>query len=177
MGLPFRRNATIFAGVQLDSDAEAKQVKLKLNAIADFSYHGTPGFWTDRDRGHVLVTLQDRVSQVGAFVESCRSALELIFVALFPLNPMPQGLAGLMEKFRQGEAINGFVWEQLEAGARFTLALVRTHYPHIDLESVSRGPPPGVGEMQLGPHYLVVDELARNLIVLLERETDVTLSR
>ena len=176
MGLLFCGNAAAFAGVQLDSGAEARRVKSKLNAIADFSSHGIPGFWTDRDRGNVLVTLQYRVSQVGAFVESCQSALELIFAALFPLNPMPQGLTGLMEKFRRGEAIKGFVREQLEAGARFTLALVRIHYPHLDLESVSRGPPPGLGEISFGPHYLAVDELARNLVVLLARETDVILS-
>ena len=63
------------------------------------------------------------------------------------------------------------------AGARFTLALIRIHYPHLDLESVSRGPPPGLGEISLDPHYLAVDGLARKLIVLLERETDVALSR
>ena len=177
MGLSLCRNATAFAGAQLDSGAEAKRVRLKLNAIADFSSHGTPGFWTDRDRAHVLVTLQDRVSQVGAFVESCRSALELVFTTLFPLNPIPQGLTCLMEKFRRGEAIKGFVREQLEAGARFTLALIRIHYPHLDLESVSRGLPPGLGEISLDPHYLAVDGLARGLIVLLERETDVILSQ
>ena len=96
---------------------------------------------------------------------------------LFPLNPMPQGLTGLMEKFRRGEAIKGFVREQLEAGARFTLALIHIHYPHIDLEIVSKGPPAGLGEMCLDPHYLAVDELAKSLIALLERETDVALSR
>ena len=127
-------------GAQLDPGAETRRVNLKLNSIADLASRGAPGFWSDRDRGYVLVTLQDRVNQVESFVESCRSCLERVFTTLFPLNPVPQSLADLMKRFRQGEAIEGFVREQLEAGARFAFALVLIHHPHLDLGDISRGP-------------------------------------
>ena len=127
----------------------------------------------------MLVTLQDRVNQVGSFVESCRSTLELVFTALFSLNPAPQGLANLMKRFRQGEAIEGFVREQLVAGARFALALVHIHRPRINLKDISRGPPSGfdVEGTLLGPFYMAADGPAKNIVALLERETAATLRR
>ena len=127
----------------------------------------------------MLVSLQDRVNQVGSFVESCRSTLELVFTALFPLNPAPQGLANLMRRFLQGGAIEGFVREQLEAGARFALALVRIHHSRINLEDISRGPPPGfdVENTLLSPFYMATDGPAKNIVALLERETAATLCR
>ena len=101
----------------------------------------------------MLVILQDRVRQVETFVDSCRSALELVFSALFPLNPVPQGLADLMKKFYRGEAIEYFMRAQTVAGANFALALMVIHHPLIDLEAIGRGPPPDfdVENMLLGP--------------------------
>ena len=167
------------AGAQLDPGAETRRVNLKLNSIADLASRGAPGFWSDRDRGHVLVTLQDRVDQVESFVESCLSCLERVFTTLFPLNPAPQGLADLMKRFRQGEAIDGFVREQLEAGARFAFALVLIHHPHLDLGDISRGPPAGFDweNTTLDPFYAAADGPAGNVVALLERETAATLRR
>ena len=127
----------------------------------------------------MLVTLQDLANQVGSFVESCRSAPELVFAALFPLNPVPQGLADLMKRFRQGEAIEGFVRGQLEAGARFALALVHIHLPCINLKDLSRGPPSDfdVESTLLGPFYMAAEGPAKSIVALLEHETAVSLRR
>ena len=69
--------------------------------------------------------------------------------------------------------------EQLEAGARFALALVHIHHLHINLEDISRGPPSGFdGEgTVLDPLYMVADGPAKNIVALLERETAATLFR
>ena len=162
---------------RLDSDEEVRRVRLKLNVIADLVARGAPSFWSDRDRGHILVTLQDRVGQVESVVESCRSCLGRVFATLFPLNPVPHGLADLMMRFRQGEAIEGFVREQVEAGARFAFALVLIHHPHLDLGDISRGPPAGFDwkNTNLDPFYAAANGPARNVVVLLERETAATL--
>ena len=171
-----RRNST---GTQLDPGAEAKRVTFKLNTLADLASRGAPGFWSDRDRSHVLVTLQDRVEQVGMFVKSCRSALELIFRSLFSLNPAPRSLADLMKKFHRGEAIEDFVRAQLVAGARFSLALVVIHHPLIDLEAIAKGPPSGfdVDKTLLDPFYAIADGPAEGLVELLEYETRAELHR
>ena len=50
-------NWASLTGVQLDSGEEVRRVRLKLNAVADVVARGAPSFWSDRDRGHVLVTL------------------------------------------------------------------------------------------------------------------------
>ena len=84
-----------------------------------------------------------------------------------------------MKRFCLGETIEGFVREQLEAGARFALALVHIHHPRIDLEDISRGPPSGFDAegTLLDPLYMVADGPAKNLVALLERETAATLFR
>ena len=105
--------------------------------------------------------------------------MERIFTTLFPLNPVPQGLANLLKRFRQGEAIEGFVREQLEAGAHFVLALVHIHHPCINLEEISRGPPSGFDAegTVLDPLYMVAVGPAKNMVALLEREMAATLFR
>src|SRR5664279_999739 len=103
------------ASVQPDSQ-ESTRVQNRLNALNGAP--DAPSFWLDRTKGFVLATLQDRVAQVRTFAESCRSALALVHSAMFPLNEQPQGFGALVRKFRNGEAIMGFVREQLVIGAR-----------------------------------------------------------
>ena len=105
--------------------------------------------------------------------------MELVYKALFPLNPAPHSLADLLKKFRRGEAIEGFVREQLEAGARFAFALVLIHHPYLDLGNISRGPPAGFDweNTVLDPFYAAADVPAKNAVALLERETAATLRR
>ena len=123
--------------------------------------------------------LQDRVGQVEVFFESCRSSLALVHSALFPLDEAPQGLAALMQKFRRGKAIRGFVREQLVAGARVALAFVRVHHPHVNLEVVGRGlpPAPGGGRIPMEDHYEAATGPAANIIRLVEAETQAMLER
>src|SRR5664279_5225549 len=125
------------AGVQSDLQ-EVTRVQNRLNALS--SAPDVHPFWLDRTRGFLLATLQDRVAQVRILAESCQSALALVHCAMFPLNEQPRGFGALMRKFRNGEAIKGFVRAQLVAGARVSLAFVRVHHPSLDLEEVGRGP-------------------------------------
>jgi hypothetical protein len=126
-----------------------------------------------------MVVLQDRVKQVRSFVDSCRSALELVYSSLFPLNDVPQGLGGLMQKFRNGNAIRSFVREQLVAGATAALACARVHYPGLDLAAIGRGVPlQPDGEVTLmAPYYDAAEGPARQLVHILESNTDLLLEQ
>jgi hypothetical protein len=118
--------------------------------------------------------LQDRVGKVRDFVDSCRSALELVYRSLFPLNEQPQGLGDLMRKFQDGAQIMSFMHEQLVAGAT-----VKVHYPRLDFSRIGQGVPLNTdGEVKLlEPHYEVVAGPARSIIVLLEDKMDMLLER
>jgi len=129
------------AGMKGDMRAESKRVTTRLNNLADQAPTEASNFWQDRTRAYAMVVLQDRVKQVRDFVDSCRSALELVYSSLFPLNEVPQGLSGLMRKFRNGNAIKSFVREKLVAGATAALVCARVHYPGIDLAAIGRGVP------------------------------------
>jgi hypothetical protein len=99
----------------------------------------------DRSKGYVLALLQDRVGEVGGFVERCRAVLAMIYGIMFPLNPAPEGFTALMKKFCSVEAIRERVRQQLIGGAKVALAFIRIHQPYINLEVIGRGlpPPPG----------------------------------
>jgi hypothetical protein len=79
-----------------------------------------------------------------------------------------------MQKFHQGEAIKGFVREQLVAGATAALACVRVHHPDIDLEVIGGELPPHPdGERTImTPHYDATTGPTTNIIKLIESETD-----
>lgn len=116
------------------SPQESNRIQSRLNSLS--SAPDTPSFWLDRTKGFVLATLQDHASQVKSFVESCRTAMTLIYSAMFPLNEQPRGFEALMRKFRHGEAMKGFVRAQLVAGAEAALAFVHVHHPSLSLEEV-----------------------------------------
>ena len=68
----------------------------RLRRVAEVVGRDTTSFWSDPSRGRVLAVLQDRISQVTSFAGACRSTLALVYKALFPLDPQPQGLGPLM---------------------------------------------------------------------------------
>ena len=53
------------------------------------------------------------------------------------------------------------------------------HHPRINLEDISKGPPPGfdVEGTLLGPFYMAADGPAKSIVALLERETVAALRR
>ena len=59
----------------------------------------------------------------------------------FPHNEQPNGLAALLERFREGGALKEVVGAQLVAGANAALAYVRMHRPHLPLHKVLDGLP------------------------------------
>ena len=130
-------------------------------------------FWSDRNKGSVLATLQDRAGQASMFVESCRTTLERIHRALFPLNDTPSGLVALPKEFRFGRAIRSFIREQCIGGTMVALAFYRVHHPTIDLAAIRRGlpPPPDGGRVPMDAHYIAARGPAESIIRLVESET------
>jgi hypothetical protein len=168
-----------WAGMKGDMRAESERVMTRLNNLADQAPTEASNFWQNRTRAYALVVLQDRVKQVRDFVDSCRSALELVYRSMFPLNDAPQGLGGLMQKFCNGNAIKSFVREQLVVGATAALACARVHCPGIDLVVIGQGVPlQPDGEVKLmAPHYDAATGPAEQLVNILESETDLLLER
>ena len=148
-------------------------MKCRLTAFSEVASR-VPTYWMDRPLGYVLVLLQDHADQVSKFAGCCRAALAMMHEELFPLDPTPQGLVPLMQKFPHGEAIHEFVLEQMVGGAKVALAFVRVHHPHIDLQVVGRGLPlpPDGGMVGMKVHYAAAAAPAENIIRLVEAETD-----
>jgi hypothetical protein len=168
-----------WAGIKGGMRAESERVTTHLNNLADQAPTEASNFWQNRTRVYALVVLQDRVKQVRDFADSCCSALELVYSSMFPLNDAPQGLGGLMRKFRNGNAIKSFMREQMVAGATATLVCARVHYLGIDLVPIGQGVPlQPDGEVKLmAPHYDAATGPIEQLVNILESETGLLLER
>ena len=132
----------MFAVVRLDQAEEERRVHDRvesLRRVAELSDAAT--LWHDPVKCQAVVLLQDRIRQVENLVERCRAALAALYDSMFPLNPLPVGLAALLEKFNYGKDIKGFIRSQIVAGAELALAFVRSHYPKVDFAAVANRPP------------------------------------
>ena len=127
--------------------------------------------WSDPE---AVTRLQDHIRQVEDLVERCRGALALLHDSMFPLNPLPVGLAALLEKFNYGKDIKGFVHAQIVAGAELALAFVRSHHPNVNFVAVAKGPPPGRRKVTfMQGHYEAVGRLAHAIADLLIKESEI----
>ena len=81
----------------------------------------------------MLVQFQDRVEQVHSFFWTCRDKLAMVYRTMFPLNPHPNTLAQLFEKFKNPVEVRRLVRSQLVAGAEIALAFVHDADPSLDL--------------------------------------------
>ena len=120
------------AVVNVDEAAEANRVNARVKALSDLAQPHQV-FWKDRSRTSVLVQFQDHVEQVHSFFWTCQDKLAMVYRTMFPLNPQPNTLAQLFEKFKNPAEVRRLVRSQLVAGAEIALAFVHDADPSLDL--------------------------------------------
>jgi hypothetical protein len=91
---------------------------------------------------------------------------------MFPLNNQPEGLSDLLNRFKNGEAIYGFVCEHLRCGALVALSFVRIHYPEVDMELLKRLPPTPSGRVDMVAHYSACKATADHIAGQINFESD-----
>ena len=159
--------------VVLNPAEENRRVSNRLNALESYASKAEASFWSNREGGHTLALLQDRVAQVVTLVDRCQRALVRVHDALFPLNPLPEGLHNLLLKFRDGLRVHKFVHAQLVGGARTALAWVKARHHWVILKDVAQGPPPDSRGQprKMDPYYEVALEPAKEIIKRVDEET------
>ena len=130
-------------------------------------------FWSNREKSYTLALLQDRIAQVVTLVDRCQRALVRVHDALFPLNPLPEGLHNLLVRFREGFRMRKFIHAQLVGGARTALAWVKARHNWVILKDVAQGPPPNPNGQprNMNPYYDVALEPAKEIIRRVDEET------
>ena len=95
----------------------------------------------------------------------------MVYGKLFHLNEAPQKIEDLFTRFIHPKDVCQMVRQQMHAGARCALALVRLHWPGVDLMQVARGPPLGRDEL-MTDHYTAATVPAEVIIQKILEETD-----
>ena len=123
-------------GVKGNPAEEKRIVEDELEQLTSCS---SSSFWSNLERSIVVLTLRTRVKQMSGVVGSCHAALCNIFSALFPLNKQPEGIFALLNEFSSYNKAKKLVRHHLIGGAKFALAVAKTHYPRIDYSLIARG--------------------------------------
>ena len=144
----------------------------RLNALQSFASSSAGNFWNNRDKGLTVVLFQDRVEQARKLLIRCRDCIDYFLNALFPLNPCPDGLVKLLDKFKDGSQILKFIHHEMISGAWAALLWVKVHHQQIDLDLIAEGlPKNGQGEWDMRPFYDAAFEPARKIIRRVHEET------
>ena len=101
----------------MDSTEEKKRVEDRLSILQSFALTSAGNFWANRDKGLTVVLYQDRVEQAKKLLMRCKNCLEHFNNALFPLNPCPEGIFGLLENFKDGSRIFKIIYREMISGA------------------------------------------------------------
>ena len=162
------------AVARLDEEEEGKHVAHLagvLEKLAGLSKEIT--FWSDPTKREVVSLLHVQAQQVEDLVECCRRTLALLYDAMFPLNPVPIGLASLLEKFGHGQEVSNFVRAQIAAGAELAQAFVRSRYPNVDFPAVATGPlTEGRNTTIMESHYKAVSDPPDKIADILIRRSE-----
>ena len=96
---------------------------------------------------------------------------------MFPLDDTPSSLLALLAKFQDLSAVRECVRQQLVAGAKASLSLVRMHRPDVDVAAIATRPPaPLTGSAwNMVPHYQAVDRPAEEIVDFFEEQTSILL--
>ena len=129
------------ADVNSDLNAEQGRVDERVEKEAAGDSLEARQFWSNKSKGGVLARMLDRAWRAALLLEGCRKTLLQINKVYFPHNEQPNGLAALLERFREGKALKEVVHAQLVGGANVALAYIRMHRPHLPLNKVLDGLP------------------------------------
>ena len=129
------------ADVNSDWKAEQNRVDERVEREATGDSLEARTFWSNKSEGSVLARMLDRTWRAALLLEGCRKTLLQINKVYFPHDGQPNGLAALLEKFREGKALKEVVHAQLVGGANVALAYIRMHRPHLPLDKVLDGLP------------------------------------
>ena len=114
----------LVVGIEPHANTERQWVEGKIAAGSWSSNSQVASFWSDRQKGFVMATLQARVNLVKIFVELCKDALSTVHKAMYPLNIHPSRLSQLLKIFRSAENMKACVHHQLIGGAKVALSFV-----------------------------------------------------
>jgi hypothetical protein len=138
----FLSNIFVNLGTCLDFAAEARRVA-KRNTALEKASEGVDSLWSDPQRRHAIVLLQDRAHHIGEEVDGCRRSLTTMHSVMLPRNPLPGTFPQLLDAFRSSQRIHRLIELNLVAGANFALGWTRKWHPRLNYSSMSLSLPPG----------------------------------
>jgi hypothetical protein len=157
-------NIFVILGTCLDFAAEARRVAERNTALEKAS-EGVDSLWSDPQRRHAIVLLQDRAQHIGEAVDGCRRSLMTMHSVMLPHNPLPSTFPQILDAFRSSLRIHRLIELNLVVGANFALGCTRKWHPRLNYSSMSLSLPPRGAMLRV--HMDATLQPARRLIARL----------
>jgi hypothetical protein len=152
------------SGTCLDLVGETRWVSERIATVEKAS-EGTDSLWSNPQRRHAIVLLQDRAQHIGEAIDGCQGSLTTMYSIMLPRNPLPRSFPQLLNAFRFSQHIYRLIELNLVDGANFALGWIRKWHPRLDYSSMSLGFPPG--GVRLRVHMDATLQPARRIIARL----------
>ena len=95
----------LILGSFLDPAAEDQRVNSRVETLTWLAKENDVDFWADEERCRQIVQFHDRAAQTRVFIERCHKTLSMVYKTMFPRNPQPKEFTGLIEKFKDIQAV------------------------------------------------------------------------
>jgi hypothetical protein len=95
----------LILGSFLDPATEDQRVNFRVETLTQLAKENDVDFWADEVRCRQIVQFQDLAAQTRVFIERCRKMMGMVYKTMFPRNPQPEEFTGLLEKFKDIQAV------------------------------------------------------------------------
>jgi hypothetical protein len=93
--------------------------------------------WSNRSKAVILVKFEYRAEKVHYYFDKYHAHLTMVWKTMFPLDPAPETLSALFNRFKIPARIRSLVHKELLVGSDLAFALVLAGHPTMDLESIA----------------------------------------
>jgi hypothetical protein len=99
--------------------------------------HPKHELWSNRQKAVAMAKFEHRAEKVHYYFDKYNAHLSMVWETMFLLDPAPETLASLFNRFKTPQRIQLLVRKELLAGAELALASVLTCHPTLDLEVIA----------------------------------------
>jgi hypothetical protein len=122
--------------IAFDELEENRRIHEKIAAMTDIT-HPKCELWSNQSKAVTVAKSEYWAEKVHYYFDKYHAHLSMVWKTMFPLDPAPETLSALFNRFKTPTRIRYLVRKELLGGAELALALVLACHQTIDLESIA----------------------------------------
>jgi hypothetical protein len=133
-----------------------------MTDIAHLKYE----LWSNQSKVVIVAKFEHRAEKVQYYFDKYHAHLTMVWKTMFPLDPAPETLFALFNRFKTPVRIQSLVRKELLVGAELALASVLACHLNMDLESIANS------NVRLDQYYPIARHPSHIIISRMEAGTE-----